>query len=118
MINYCVGYDTPIDFKEGALPDWLKNVQSVAKKVMELFSYQFYVDHYGVIDSEEERTRATAETRLQAVVLPELNLRFMAMSPMEMSYGAHICRTNLHSVPPQHDGECTPQTPYVLILTY
>ena len=83
----------------------------MAKKVIEMYSYNFYMDHYGVIDSEEESTRAQLETKLKETVLPELNLRFLAMSEMELCFNSHVCRTNPHSDPPQQDGECTAATP-------
>ena len=83
----------------------------MAKKVIKMYSHNFYMDHHGVIDSEEASTRATKETKLKEAVLPELDLRFMAMSEMELFYGAHVCSTNPYSDPPQHDGECTAATP-------
>ena len=83
----------------------------MAEKVIKMYSRNFYMDHYGVINSEEESTRSKLETKLKEAVLPELNLRFMAMSEMELFYGSHICRANPHSDPPQFDGECTAETP-------
>ena len=107
----CVGFDTPIDFKEGALSDWLENSQSVASKILELYSHQFYVNDFGLINPTHEAERASAERTLQSLVLPKVNLRFMAMTPMELWCGSHVYRTNLDAEVPQVAGDCTPTTP-------
>ena len=83
----------------------------MAERVINMYSHNFYMDHYGVINPEEESTRAKLETKLKETVLPELNLRFMAMSEMELFYNSYICRANPYSDPPQFDGECTAETP-------
>ena len=68
LFYLCVGFDTPIDFKEGALSNWLENSQSVAAKVLEMYSHQFYVNDFGLINPLHEAPRASAERTLQSMV--------------------------------------------------
>ena len=107
----CVGFNAPIDFKEGALSDWLEKSQSVAIKVLSLYSHQFYVNDFGLINPAHEADRASAERTLQSLVLPKVDLRFMPMTSMELHYGSHVYRTNLDADVPQVAGDCTPTTP-------
>ena len=107
----CVGFDAPIDFKEGSLSNWLETSQAVAAKVLKMYSHQFYVNDFGLINPTDEANRASAERTLQSLVLPKVDLRFMAMTPMELYYGPHVYRTNLDADVPQVSGDCTPVTP-------
>ena len=83
----------------------------MAIRVLELYSHQFYVNDFGLINPANEAERASAERTLQSLVLPEVNLRFMAMTSMEMWYGSHVYCTNLDAKNPQVAGDCTPVTP-------
>ena len=85
----------------------------MAVKVLEMYSHQFYVNDFGLINPSQEATRASAERTLQTMVLPKVNLRFMAMTPMELWLGPHVYCTNLDAEAPQIAGDCTPKTPYV-----
>ena len=83
----------------------------MAVKILEMYSHQFYVNDFGLINPAQEATRASAERTLQSLVLPKVNIRFMAMTPMELCYGSHVYRTNLDAEVPQVSGDCTPTTP-------
>ena len=85
----------------------------MANRVLNLYSHQFYTNDYGVINSSHDAVRADAESTLLAEVLPQVNLNYLAMTPMELVYGSYIYRSNLTAENPQCFGECTPMTPYV-----
>ena len=109
--NYCVGFDAPIDFKEGAVSNWLATSQSVAEEVLELFSHQFYVDDFGIINNEADSIRAAHECTLQETVLSQINVRFVAMTPMELHYGSYICVAGWNADHLQTIPVCTQSTP-------
>ena len=109
--NYCVGFDAPIDFKEGAVSNWLAVSQSVADDVLELFSHQFFVDDFGVINNEADSIRASHECTLQEAVLSQIDVRFMAMTPMELFYGSYICVAKWNADHLQTAPNCTQSKP-------
>ena len=109
--NYCVGFDAPIDFKEGAVSNWLATSQSVAEEVLELFSHSFYVNDFGIINNEADSIRASHECTLQETVLSQINVRFMAMTPMELFYGSYICVADWNADHLQTVPNCTQSKP-------
>ena len=113
LLLICVGFCTPIDFKLGTIFDWLETTQSVAKRVLELYSRNFHVDDFGITESTMASVRSQKELELQSIVLPHLDLNFMAVSPMEIALSSHVHVTNLDALVPQTRGSCTPNTPYV-----
>ena len=86
----------------------------MAKKVLELYSRNFHVDDFGITESTMASVRSRQELELQSLVLPHLDLNFMAVSPMEIALSSHVHVTNLDALVPQTRGSCTPNTPYVL----
>ena len=111
LLIICVGFDAPIEFKEGALSDWLENSQAVATKVLEMFSHQFYVNDYGIINDDDDSVRASHERTLQEAVLAKVDLRFMAMTPMELYYGSHVCFAEWSTDHSKVQANCTLATP-------
>ena len=107
----CVGFDTPIDFKLGAIFDWLEVAQLVTKKVLHIYSKDFHVDDFGITESTEARVRAQKELALQASVLPLLDLNFMAMSTIEQIFSSHVFVVNSASTILQTRGHCTADPP-------
>ena len=107
----CVGFETPIDFKPGAVFDWLESAQLAAKKVINLYDRNFHVDDFGVTESNIARVRAQAELDLQRLVLPQLDLNFMAVSPIEYSFSRNVYVNNSSANIPQSRGSCTEETP-------
>ena len=83
----------------------------MADEVLKLFSHQFYVDDFGIINSEAESVRASHECTLQETVLSQINVRFMAMTPMELFYSSYVCIADWNADHLQAVPNCTQSKP-------
>ena len=83
----------------------------MATKVVRLYSRNYYADDFGVTDQAETRRRSEFETNLQAVVLPLLDIRFLAVSSMEIHCRSSVYIRNADVQTPQFQGRCSLRTP-------
>ena len=111
----CVGYDAPIDFKPGALSHLLATSQLILKRVLGIFSRQYTLPTH--VDSSSTEERQKTDLLLMTEVLPQMDIRLMALTPMERFYGDFCYINHSEALIPQSTGSLSPSTPLVHSVT-
>ena len=109
ITNLCVGYDAPIAFKPGALTNLLSSTKCSVQKALSIFSRQYILPPH--IDSETSDVRKALDESLLSEVLPQLDVRLMAVTPMERHFGDFCYINHPDASTPQVTGSLSPQTP-------
>ena len=114
LINFCVGFSSPIDFNPGAMTNLLADVQRITHDVLDIFSRQYFLPSQG--DPGTANLRKQMEETLNREVLPKIDVNLMSIGAMERHFGEHVYINNSTATTPQMIGAFTPETPYVFVL--
>ena len=109
IINYCVGFNAPIDFNPGALTHLLATSQLIVQRTLAMFSHQYMLPTH--VHAETSEARQAMENDLKSAVLPQLDVTLMALSPMERNFGEFCYINNSEAIVPQVTGSLSPSTP-------
>ena len=104
-----VGYNAPIDFNPGALTHLLATTRPLVQKVLAMFSRQYTLPTH--VDSSTSAERQSTDKLLLSEVIPQLNINFMAITPMERHFGAFCYINHSAALVPQVTGSLSPSTP-------